>query len=127
MTREGPVLANETLYVPHLLIVSLFSGDGDYCEDGLKFYCCEIPDEKKFNCQWSGEILSHQKVCLSDISGVGCGEDCGSNQKSLTYDNGDYECLDGSERQFCCDKDEEWENCAWHGKDGSCFVRSSPP
>jgi len=33
-------------------------GDGDYCEDGLKFYCCEIPNPKEFNCHWSGIIIS---------------------------------------------------------------------
>lgn len=75
-------------------------GDGKHCDDGLKFYCCpavnEIPD-----CRWTK-----------------CGGSCNSDEKELTWRDGN--CF-FSEQVFCCNKDQDWENCAWHGKDGSCF------
>ncbi|KAI9876312.1 MAG: hypothetical protein M1830_006786 [Pleopsidium flavum] len=76
-------------------------GDGDYCEDGLKFYCCDVPDAKNIQCRWTD-----------------CGNTCDSKENSLTYDEN---CGWGGQREFCCDKGETWKNCAWHGKPGSCF------
>ena len=29
-------------------------GDGKYCEDGNKLYCCEVPQGKNNDCYWSG-------------------------------------------------------------------------
>lgn len=29
-------------------------GDGKYCEDGNKAYCCNIPEGKENNCYWTG-------------------------------------------------------------------------
>lgn len=29
-------------------------GDGKYCEDGNKAYCCKIPEGKENNCYWTG-------------------------------------------------------------------------
>ena len=58
-------------------------------------------------------LFTYPTMCC-ELTGAGCGETCGNGQKSLTFDNGDYECLDGSERQFCCDEDETWENWLVH-------------
>ena len=76
-------------------------GDGDWCTDGLKFYCCEVPDFEQYKCSWSD-----------------CGGTCGSDDDTLTWAYTD--CSDGS-RQLCCNKKDKWENCGWHGEPGSCF------
>ncbi|KAG4435143.1 hypothetical protein IFR05_009375 [Cadophora sp. M221] len=74
----------------------------DECWDGLKFYCCEIPDKKKYNCGWTD-----------------CGETCDtSKQTKMTWA---YQDCFLEPKEFCCDKEQKWENCAWHGKPGSCF------
>ncbi|KAH8588883.1 hypothetical protein B0O99DRAFT_664813 [Bisporella sp. PMI_857] len=74
----------------------------DECWDGLKFYCCEIPDKKKYNCGWTD-----------------CGEKCDSSkQTTMTWA---YQDCWLEPKEFCCDKEQKWENCAWHGKPGSCF------
>ncbi|MCJ1355899.1 MAG: hypothetical protein MMC33_005891 [Icmadophila ericetorum] len=78
-------------------------GSGDYCEDGLKFYCCEIPDEKNLNCRETD-----------------CGGSCDPNtEDSLAgefYDNCALQ-----PKQLCCPKSTNFQNCAWHGQPGSCF------
>lgn len=29
-------------------------GDGKYCEDGNKVYCCEVPNAEENKCYWTG-------------------------------------------------------------------------
>lgn len=41
-------------------------GDGKYCEDGNKIYCCAVPQGKNTDCYWSG-----------------MGKDCRSGDKPL--------------------------------------------
>ncbi|CAD0115049.1 unnamed protein product [Aureobasidium uvarum] len=76
-------------------------GDGKYCENGLKFYCCEIDQAKSIDCYWND------------------GLSCKNDDVDMTYD---YEGFVFG-RVFCCSPTEakRWNNCAWHGKEGNCF------
>lgn len=82
-------------------------GDGHHCDDGLKFYCCpatrEVPD-----CRWTD-----------------CGDTCDSStENKLTW--AEESCWFGDTQEFCCSKEQEWDNCAWYGKGGSCFDDHCP-
>ncbi|KAI0965282.1 glycosyl hydrolases family 18-domain-containing protein [Xylaria arbuscula] len=80
-------------------------GDGHYCNDGRKFYCCqaarEVPD-----CRWSR-----------------CNVGCASDENQLTW--GVDGCWSGR-KHFCCKKTQDWKNCAWYGKPESCFDNHCP-
>ena len=46
-------------------------GDGKYCEDGNKAYCCEIPGAKDNKCRWAGmggNCNSDEEPLVSAIS-----------------------------------------------------------
>lgn len=104
-------------------------GDGDYCEDGNKAYCCEVSD-KSNQCYWTG-----------------VGKDCRTGDETFTFAGTFLEtvvdvielfpptligvalddALSGLDmdlrRKYCCPPDDakKWKNCAWHGEPGSCF------
>jgi chitinase len=93
---------NGQCLVGQVALVSGLWGDGDYCSDGRKFYCCDVQEEaKKIDCRWGD-----------------CGSSCDDDEDQLTWRYGD--CWDG-EQPFCCKREEDWQNCAWHGEPGSCF------
>lgn len=72
------------------------------CTDGRKFLCCEA-EAKQPDCRWTD-----------------CKEECDSgSENELTWKNGN--CSGDNKKRFCCNKDQEWRNCKWHGKPGSCF------
>jgi chitinase len=76
-------------------------GDGKYCENGLKFYCCEVDQAKSIDCYWND------------------GLSCKNDDVDMTYD---YEGFVFG-RVFCCSPTEakRWNNCEWRGKEGNCF------
>ncbi|KAI0436524.1 carbohydrate-binding module family 18 [Xylaria telfairii] len=102
-------------------------GDGKYCEDGNKAYCCKNEGVEN-TCYWTG-----------------VGSNCNSGDLPLTFAGTFLEtiadiasfgglfgqvladALDGLDmdlrRLYCCSPDmlKQWENCGWHGKPGSCF------
>ncbi|KAL9030617.1 MAG: hypothetical protein Q9196_001284 [Gyalolechia fulgens] len=105
-------------------------GDGKYCEDGNKAYCCEVTNDKENNCYWSG-----------------VGKSCNAGDTALTFagtflgaiaDVVDLfpptllgfaleETLDALdmelEKRYCCPPEDakKWENCHWYGEPGTCF------
>ncbi|KAK2015704.1 hypothetical protein LZ32DRAFT_689406 [Colletotrichum eremochloae] len=112
-------------------------GDGKYCEDGHKMYCCKSRSENTD----ADKCTYHDK-----------GKKCPSGSKALTFNGqvgydgfgtydkkADYEhlrSLTGSSLEsaldeyvwekislLCCPDDEfkRWKNCEWKGKPGSCF------
>ncbi|KAJ4319636.1 hypothetical protein N0V84_006272 [Fusarium piperis] len=101
--RGNGVLCNGQCHEGEVALASSqHAGGGDVCTDGRKFLCCEaeaqVPD-----CRWTD-----------------CNEKCDSStEKELTWKNGN--CKDKDEKKFCCNKEQEWRNCKWHGKPGNCF------
>ncbi|KAK0670020.1 putative glycosyl hydrolases family 18 protein [Cercophora samala] len=110
-------------------------GDGKYCEDGNKMYCCESPVAKTHDCYWQ---RMGKRTCNGDdqamtfsgtfISFVG---DFGKAFADLTGNRlvgalGDL--ANDAMKLYCCPKDQakEWENCKWYGKPGSCFDNHCP-
>ncbi|KAL2259976.1 hypothetical protein VTK26DRAFT_6171 [Humicola hyalothermophila] len=106
-------------------------GDGKYCENGHKAYCCETPTYKQNNCYFAGK-----------------GKSCKSGDEPLTWHGQitrDYEKLDPLYRlkgralrealeegfnmdsvdMYCCPPDDlkRWDSCAWRGEpdQGNCF------
>ncbi|KAL9594308.1 MAG: hypothetical protein Q9219_007102 [cf. Caloplaca sp. 3 TL-2023] len=110
-------------------------GDGKYCEDGNKAYCCEVTNDKENKCYWSG-----------------VGKNCNKGDTALTFAGTFLEtvvdilglfpptligvslerALDGLdmdlERRFCCPPEDakKWTNCQWYGEPGSCFDNHCP-
>lgn len=102
-------------------------GDGDYCEDGNKAYCCKNEGVEN-TCYWTG-----------------VGGNCNSGDEPLTFAGTFLETvadiasfgglfgealadiLDGIDmdlrKLYCCPPDmmKTWQNCDWHGEPGSCF------
>ncbi|KAM3079706.1 hypothetical protein ACMFMG_006117 [Clarireedia jacksonii] len=113
-------------------------GDGWYCEDGNKAYCCESPVAEGHKCYWAG-----------------VGKNCNNDDIAMTFSGtflqliGDLvktfggltgkllvEAVEDASKVFgidvlkyyCCPKKDaaEFENCAWYGKPGSCFDDHCP-
>ncbi|KAI0108999.1 carbohydrate-binding module family 18 [Nemania sp. FL0031] len=107
-------------------------GSGKYCEDGNKAYCCKTALEN--TCYWTGE-----------------GKNCNGDDEALTFAGTFLErladvaglfggltgllledALDDANVQlrklYCCPKADidNWNNCAWYGKPGSCFDNHCP-
>ena len=109
-------------------------GDGKYCEDGNKAYCCKSPVAEGHGCYWagvgkkckgddvpktfSGTFLQVFGNLLDLFGGL-------TGQLLLdALDEFDIEAL----KLYCCPKedDAEFENCKWYGKPGSCFDNHCP-
>lgn len=113
-------------------------GDGKYCEDGNKAYCCKSPVTKGHQCYWAG-----------------VGRDCNSDDVAMTFSGtflqvigdlvGSFGGLSGkllvdaveeaaelfgidALKLYCCPKKDaaEFENCGWHGTPGTCFDNHCP-
>ncbi|KAI1125321.1 carbohydrate-binding module family 18 [Nemania abortiva] len=107
-------------------------GSGKYCEDGNKAYCCKTALDN--TCYWTGE-----------------GKNCNGDDEALTFAGTFLErladvaglfggltgllledALDDANIQlrklYCCPKADidNWQNCAWYGKPGSCFDNHCP-
>lgn len=105
--RGTAPLCNGQCHPGEVALESNSWGSGDHCDDGLKFYCCpatrEVPD-----CRWTD-----------------CGDTCDSStENKLTW--AEENCWFGDTQEFCCSKEQEWDNCAWYGKGGSCFDDHCP-
>jgi chitinase len=104
-------------------------GDGKYCEDGNKAYCCEVSD-RSYQCYWTGvgkdcnsgdELFTFAGTFLESIVDVLdvfpptlVGD---ALQDALSLIDWDLQ------KRYCCPPDDakKWKNCAWHGEPGSCF------
>ncbi|RYN32093.1 hypothetical protein AA0112_g6268 [Alternaria arborescens] len=108
-------------------------GDGKYCEDGNKAYCCESPAAKGHDCYWAG-----------------VGKDCNNDDTTMTFsgtflstiadiadamtliDNALVNWLEAvdvdMQKRYCCPKKDakNWKNCRWYGEPGSCFDNHCP-
>ncbi|GAP85921.1 putative glycosyl hydrolases family 18 protein [Rosellinia necatrix] len=107
-------------------------GDGKYCEDGNKAYCCDTSLDN--TCYWTGagSRCNGDDVAitfagtflerLADIAGTFFGLVGLVLEEALDEANIDLLKL------YCCPKKDasNWENCAWYGKPGSCFDNHCP-
>ncbi|KAI9150010.1 Chitotriosidase-1 [Paramyrothecium foliicola] len=105
-------------------------GDGAYCENGHKMYCCETALERENKCYfaadgkmcksgeepltWSGKFTRDYDALeeLYDLKG-----------SALLRALEDYDLSDTS--LYCCPKEDldRWDNCEWRGSpdQGNCF------
>ncbi|KAI1180783.1 carbohydrate-binding module family 18 [Nemania sp. FL0916] len=107
-------------------------GDGKYCEDGNKAYCCDTALDN--TCYWTGagqrcngddEAITFAGTFLqrlADIAGTFFGLVGLVLEEALEEANIDLLKL------YCCPKKDvsNWQNCAWYGKPGSCFDNHCP-
>ncbi|KAK7910554.1 hypothetical protein PG985_013035 [Apiospora marii] len=104
-------------------------GDGKYCEDGNKAYCCNSALEKKNECYWSGEgkLCKNKDLPLTfEGSFYGKGDpdkDALNKLKGSSLMTAlEKEELQGISLYCCPDPDlKRWNSCSWHGEPGSCF------
>ncbi|KAL3442260.1 glycosyl hydrolases family 18-domain-containing protein [Aspergillus insuetus] len=104
--RGGDPFCNGRCHVGEVAIQSSKWGDGGWCTDGRKFYCCESETIQP-SCRWTE-----------------CGDEnaddvCSSDEDELTWAYNT--CNTGEWKRFCCSKEQAWNNYTWHGKPGSCF------
>ncbi|KAK5654041.1 hypothetical protein OQA88_7719 [Cercophora sp. LCS_1] len=103
-------------------------GDGAYCEDGNKVYCCAVPQGKNNDCYWSGmgqgcrsgdQPLTFAGTFLSDIADVA--QFFGLVGAVLSDALNDFDMA--LQELYCCPPEDldRWKNCEWKGKPGSCF------
>lgn len=104
-------------------------GDGDYCEDGNKAYCCDASSEETENtCYWTGVAgscasdelpLTFAGTFLETIADI---VSLGSLTGQLLADFLSDVDMD-LRRLYCCPKDEvsRWDNCNWYGTPGTCY------
>ncbi|KAI0877792.1 carbohydrate-binding module family 18 [Hypoxylon argillaceum] len=95
-------------------------GSGKYCEDGNKAYCWEGK-----RCNGDDEALTFAGTFLqrlADVAGLFGGLMGDLLEEALGDANIDLRKL------YCCPKQDidNWQNCAWYGKPGSCFDNHCP-
>ncbi|KAI0203159.1 carbohydrate-binding module family 18 [Astrocystis sublimbata] len=92
-------------------------GNGKYCEDGNKVYCCDTALDN--NCYWANV----EKDCNGDDEVLNLEGLSGNALVKALKDEGVY-----SWKYYCCPKKEinNWENCAWYGSPYSCFDNHCP-
>ncbi|KXH59987.1 glycosyl hydrolase family 18 [Colletotrichum salicis] len=103
-------------------------GDGKYCENGNKAYCCKTALEKKNNCAWG----DRGKSCKSGQQPLTFSGTFGKDEpdlnalyrlkaSSLASALKDYDLSDID--LYCCPPEDlnRWNNCEWKGKPGNCF------
>ncbi|KFX92564.1 hypothetical protein V490_05317 [Pseudogymnoascus sp. VKM F-3557] len=105
-------------------------GDGKYCEDGNKAYCCEATGVHDNECYWTGSgsacnsgdttmtfagtfldtVLDIIDIFPPTLLGLAL-EDVLSSYRIDSF------------KRFCCPpKDaKKWQSCSWHGEPGSCY------
>lgn len=110
-------------------------GDGKYCEDGNKAYCCEVTNDKENKCYWSGTGKGCKKgdtaltfagtflETIADIVDLFPPTLIGSALED-TLNGLDMDL----EKRYCCPPEDakKWTNCQWYGKPGSCFDNHCP-
>jgi chitinase len=104
-------------------------GDGKFCEDGNKAYCCETTSDRSNGCYWTNaggkcstedELFTFSGTLLDTV--VDALEVFPPTLIGLALE----ETLSGIsielESRYCCPPDDakHWSNCAWHGEPGSC-------
>ncbi|KAF8252102.1 glycosyl hydrolases family 18 protein-like protein [Wilcoxina mikolae CBS 423.85] len=104
-------------------------GNGKYCTDGNKAYCCDTPEGKELNqCYWTGlgkqckagdELFTFAGSILQGISEAV--QFIGLAGAALSEVLSKYN--EADRRLYCCPAGsaKKWKNCRWHGKPGSCF------
>ncbi|CBX95390.1 similar to Glycosyl hydrolases family 18 protein [Plenodomus lingam JN3] len=108
-------------------------GDGKYCEDGNKAYCCESPAAKGHDCYWAGV----GKDCNNDdatmtFSGTFMSTVADIADAMSLFDTALVKWLDAVDvdlqKRYCCPKKDakNWKNCRWYGEPGSCFDNHCP-
>ncbi|KAL8730716.1 MAG: hypothetical protein Q9166_003908 [cf. Caloplaca sp. 2 TL-2023] len=98
-------------------------GDGKYCEDGNKAYCCEVTNDKENKCYWTGVGAHCEKgdialtfagtflETIADIVDV-----FPPTLVGLALEEG-LDALDMElQKRYCCPPDDakKWKNCRWH-------------
>ncbi|GME43871.1 Glycosyl hydrolases family 18 [Neofusicoccum parvum] len=97
-------------------------GDGDYCNDGLKFYCCDIPEAKSIDCSWKDTCSSDETLMTFEGSFLETIADFsqffGLVGEALAEVLDSYDLQAG--KLFCCSNEEakNWKNCEWAGTTG---------
>ncbi|GKT48622.1 chitotriosidase-1 [Colletotrichum spaethianum] len=113
-------------------------GDGKYCEDGNKVYCCQSPVAEGHQCYWAGvgKSCNNDDVAMTfsgtflQLIGDLVSTFGGLRGKMLVdaiEDAADFFGIDVL-KYYCCPKDdaEEFENCKWYGEPGTCFDNHCP-
>ncbi|KAI1412614.1 glycosyl hydrolases family 18-domain-containing protein [Hypoxylon sp. FL1857] len=102
-------------------------GDGKYCENGNKAYCCKSKAVEN-TCYWSS-IGGSCKKGDQPLTFAGTFLETVADIMSLGGLFGQVlsDFLDGIDmdlrKLYCCPSDmmKQWQNCNWHGEPGSCF------
>lgn len=119
-------------------------GDGSYCNDGNKAYCCKSPLAQENSCYWagvaascnsgdlpltfSGTVLSIlddvAKVILRVLGRAYPLATLVGEALLLVLDELDLD----TDKRYCCPSGDidKWKNCNWFGKPGSCFDGHCP-
>ena len=110
-------------------------GDGKYCEDGNKMYCCESPVAKPHDCYWQS---MGKRSCNGDdeamtfsgtfVSFVGDFAEAFADLTGNPLVAALAHLSNDAMKLYCCPKKQakEWQNCKWYGQPGSCFDNHCP-
>lgn len=108
-------------------------GDGKYCEDGNKAYCCESPAAKGHDCYWAGVAnscnnddvaMTFSGTFLSTVADIADAINLIDTPLVRFLDELDMD----MKKLYCCPKKDakNWDNCRWYGEPGSCFDNHCP-
>ncbi|KAI0897338.1 glycosyl hydrolases family 18-domain-containing protein [Annulohypoxylon nitens] len=109
-------------------------GDGKYCEDGNKAYCCKSPVTEGHQCYWAGvgRSCNNDDVPMT-FSGTFL-QTIGDIVKTFGGLTGKLlvDALESTDidvlKLYCCPKKdaETFQNCKWYGEPGSCYDNHCP-
>jgi chitinase len=111
-------------------------GDGKYCEDGNKAYCCESPAAKGHDCYWAGvnQACSKDDTTMT-FSGTFMSTIADIADTISLIDTPLVKWLEKQDmkmqKRYCCPKKDakHWKNCRWHGDTSSsdtCYDNHCP-
>ncbi|KAL8377162.1 hypothetical protein RB595_008033 [Gaeumannomyces hyphopodioides] len=142
--RGSAPICNRHYQDDEVMIMMNRWGDGKYCDDGNKAYCCKSPLAKENSCYWAGVAASCNgddlpltfsdtvlsilddvaKVILRVIGRAYPLTALVGEALLLVLDELDLD----TDKRYCCPKGDvdKWKNCDWFGKPGSCFDGHCP-
>jgi len=134
--RGNPTSCNGHCHDNEVLLQMNKWGDGKYCEDGNKAYCCESPAAKGHDCYWAGvgnscnsgdTTMTFSGTFMSTVADIANAVTLFDTPLVNWLEKQDME----MQKRYCCPKKDakNWKNCRWYGDTESsdtCYDNHCP-
>ncbi|KAI0572128.1 Glycosyl hydrolases family 18 protein [Pyrenophora tritici-repentis] len=134
--RGNPTSCNGHCQDNEVLLQMNKWGDGWYCEDGNKAYCCESPAAKGHDCYWAGvgkscnnddKTMTFSGTFMSTVADIANAVTLIDTPLVKWLEKQDME----MQKRYCCPRKDakNWKNCNWYGdtlSSDTCYDNHCP-